>query len=309
MDFIRRKVKSEKPGSELGAFLITKPMLAVAVEDLNQVRFPVIASPKLDGIRCVKVGGKALSRKFKPIPNHFVRNWIEQNCPDGFDGEIMCSGLTFNQIQSEIMSEDGEPSFQYVVFDYVKDDLKKPYEDRLKDLVQAMTLKDSGRLQMNDSVIVDNLDTLKNYEEQCVNDGFEGVMIRSLSSPYKLGRSTLKEQYLLKIKRFEDAEAVVVGFEEKMKNNNKLEKNELGYAKRSSSMSGLEAAGVLGALLVKDPKTGEEFSIGSGFGDIMRKEIWNNKDKYLNKLVTYKFQPSGGKDLPRFPVFKGFRSD
>lgn len=284
-------------------------MLATAIEDLNKISFPVIASPKLDGIRCLKVDGKALSRKFKPIPNHSVRTWIENNCPDGFDGEIMCPGLTFNEIQSAIMSEDGEPSFQYLVFDYVKDDLKKPYEDRLKDLTEAMTLKDSSRLQMNDYVIITDLNALKNYEEQCVQEGFEGIMIRSLSSPYKLGRSTLKEQYLLKIKRFEDAEAVVVGFEEKMKNNNKLEKNELGYAKRSSSMEGLEPADTLGTLLVRDPKTNQEFGIGSGFDDKTRKEIWNNKDKYLNKLVTYKFQPSGGKDLPRFPVFKGFRSE
>lgn len=284
-------------------------MLATAIEDLAQIKFPVIASPKLDGIRCVKVDGKALSRKFKPIPNHFVRTWIERNCPDGFDGEIMCSGLTFNEIQSAVMSEEGEPNFQYVVFDYVKDDLKKLYKERLDDLVQALTMRDSSRMWMNDCVIITDLETLSNYEEQCVNDGFEGVMIRSLNSPYKLGRSTLKEQYLLKIKRFQDAEAVVVGFEEKMKNNNKLEKNELGYAKRSSSMAGLEAADTLGTLLVKDPKTNLEFGIGSGFDDKTRKEIWQNKDKYLNKLVTYKFQPSGGKDLPRFPVFKGFRSE
>jgi len=40
---------------------ITKPMLASKCEQPEELRFPVLATPKLDGIRCLKIGGKALT--------------------------------------------------------------------------------------------------------------------------------------------------------------------------------------------------------------------------------------------------------
>ena len=58
------------------------------------------------------------------------------------------------------------------------------------------------------------------YEEECLAEGYEGVMIRTPDSPYKCGRSTEREGWLLKIKRFEDAEAVVLDTYEGMSNQN-----------------------------------------------------------------------------------------
>jgi DNA ligase-1 len=133
-------------------------------------------------------------------------------------------------------------------------------------------------------------------------------MIRQPGSKYKCGRSTLKEQILLKLKRFYDAEAKVIGFEEKMKNDNKLERDEFGLAKRSSKKDGMIPADTLGALIVEDLKTGVKFGLGSGFDDELKKEIWSHQRKYKNKIVKYKYQSVGVKDAPRFPVFLGFRS-
>lgn len=48
---------------------ITKPMLAASLDSLDSVNFPVYVTPKLDGIRCLKVGGEIVSRSFKPIRN------------------------------------------------------------------------------------------------------------------------------------------------------------------------------------------------------------------------------------------------
>jgi hypothetical protein len=69
--------------------------------------FPVLATPKLDGIRCLKLGGKALTRSFKPISNRFVREWIEANLPDGVDGELMLRDGTFSETTSAIGRRDG----------------------------------------------------------------------------------------------------------------------------------------------------------------------------------------------------------
>jgi len=111
----------------------------------------------------------------------------------------------------------------------------------------------------------------------------------------------------MKRKPFVDDEALVVGFVEKEHNDNPLEYNERGLAFRSSSKDGKRPAGVLGALVVSHPKFGT-FNIGTGFTDKDRNEIWWNREMYLNKLVTFKYQANHVKDAPCPAVFKAFRS-
>jgi hypothetical protein len=41
--------------------------------------------------------------------------------------------------------------------------------------------------------------------------------------------------------------------------------------------------------------------------DQQRKEIWDNKEKYLGKLAKIKYQEAGKLIRPRFPVWLGFR--
>lgn len=291
--------------------MITKPMLAGTLEDISKLKYPVWVTPKLDGIRCLKIDGKAVSRKFKPIPNNYVRTWIETHCPDGFDGEIICPGKTFNETQSLIMTEEGTPDFQYVVFDYVKETLRTAYLDRMNYLLayfmaHGQTMNFAAplfpKIIINEILLKDELDLR-------LSRGYEGIMIRSGNGPYKCGRSTLREGFLLKLKVFADSEATVVGFEERLHNNNEAKTDELGHTKRSSHKANLVPAGTLGNLLVKDIKTGVEFGIGTGMDDALRLEIWNNQQKYLGKIVNYQHQPFGEKDKPRFPSFRGFRDE
>jgi DNA ligase-1 len=289
--------------------LITRPLLAVAAKDLTQVKYPVLATPKLDGIRCLKLGGKTKTRTFKEIPNVHIRTMLEKILPDGIDGEIMIPGEPFNAVQSKVMSFDGEPVFHYHAFDLVLGDLNRPYVDRVKDLKVWSIDHPSQIVTALVPVIIRTVDQLLEYEAECLTKGYEGVMIRNPEGKYKCGRSTLNEGILLKIKQFEDAEAVVIGYEEKMHNTNEKVTSELGLSKRSSKKEGLVGAGTLGTILVRDIKTGVEFGVGSGFDDKNRKQIWENQDKYMGQHLTYKFQPFGQKeDVPRFPVFKGFRS-
>lgn len=288
--------------------MISRPLLAATLEDVSSLTFPVLATPKLDGIRFLKVKGKAVTRKFKHIPNRHIRELLEKHLPDGVDGELMTEG-TFNDIQSKIMSHDGEPKFTAHLFDYVTDDLHKPYAERIKELEKVFRKsKLPFRVIVLSPKLIRTVEELLAYEKDCLTEGYEGVMVRQPSGKYKCGRSTLKEQILLKLKRFYDAEAVVIGFEEKMQNENEQERDEFGLAKRSSKKDGLKPANTLGALLVEDLKTGVKFGIGSGFDDELKKEIWLHQRKYKNKIVKYKYQSVGVKDAPRFPVFLGFRS-
>lgn len=298
--------------------MITRPLLAGTIKDITEVKYPVLVTPKLDGIRCLKVNGEVVTRKFKPVPNRFLRETLEKILPDGIDGEIMLSGESdFNNIQSAVMSFDGEPDFLFNAFDYVKDDLEKPYAKRIEDMKKwyqeyMKSINEDPKLVRVKLVLpLEAKDSkhLEALERMFVGLGYEGVIVRSYEGKYKCGRSTLREGILLKLKRFNDAEAEVIGFKEKMTNTNEQEKDEFGLVKRSSKKEGLIGANTLGTLLVKDRKSGIEFGVGSGFDDELREKIWSNQDKYLGQLVKYKYQELSKDSVPRFPVFLGFRSE
>src|SRR5690606_29022945 len=123
------------------------------------------------------------------------------------------------------------------------------------------------------------------------------------------GRATLREGWLWKLKRFEDSEAVILDFEERMHNANVAKTNALGYKERSSHKENLVPMGTLGALKVRDVKTGVEFDIGTGFSDLERQRMWDIRDRWLGRVVKYKFLPVGVKDKPRHPVYLGPRTD
>ena len=146
------------------------------------------------------------------------------------------------------------------------------------------------------------------FEATCLAQGFEGVMLRDPQGPYKHGRSTLREGWLLKLKRFEDSEAVVTGYVERESNTNATQISELGLTKRSHAKAGRVANGGLGALQVTDVQTGVSFEIGSGFTEAQRVSFWRNRDYMVGRLVKYKYFPVGVLEKPRHPIWLGWRS-
>jgi DNA ligase-1 len=132
-------------------------------------------------------------------------------------------------------------------------------------------------------------------------------MLRQTHGVYKFGRSTPREFLLMKLKRFEDSEALVLGIVEQRRNENEPTINNLGRTKRSSHKANKVGKGTTGALQVRDLKTGIEFEIGTGMDDAQREEFWTNDP--TGQIVKYKFQPTGVKEKPRFPVFIGLRHD
>lgn len=270
----------------------------------TQVKYPCFIQPKLDGIRCIAINGQAYSRKMKLIPNQFIQDTFKKLNLHGLDGELMVHG-DFNKVQSAVMSEDGEPDFYYVVYD--KWDSSEPYDVRFGEAIREVLRVNSKYVAGIDNGTVEDSTQAVNELNHYIKAGYEGAMLRSFTSPYKQGRSTFKEGYLLKLKKFLDDEAVVIGFEERLHNTNEQERDERGYAKRSSKKEGMVGANTLGSLIVKWKDI--EFGVGSGFNDAQRKEIWENKDKYLGKLVTFKFQELSKYGVPRFPTFKWWRKE
>lgn len=292
---------------------LKKPMLAVQVEDTSKVKYPVWASVKLDGLRMLVKDGVAYSRSMKPIPSKAVQELFGKVEYEGCDGELIYGGindpLVFNKSTSFCMSKEipegmDKSQIRYFVFD--KWNEQGNWEDRISKAITGWP--ETSQVHRLRHHLIEDEDTLLELEANVLANGAEGLILRPIDGKYKQGRSTLKEGLLLKLKRFCDEEAVVIGFEEKMHNQNEAKINETGHTSRSSYKDGLVPAGVLGALVVQSEKWGE-FKIGSGFNDAQRKEIWENKEKYLGQLVTFQFFNVGVLEKPRFPTYKSIRAE
>jgi DNA ligase-1 len=281
-----------------------KPLLAEAVEDVASLNYPVMVSCKLDGIRCLIIDGVATSRSLKPIPNRFIQSVIGKPEFNGLDGELLV-GDTFQQSTSGIMSEDGEPDFHFAVFDNITNP-NAPFVDRLASL-QDFPLH--PRIRIVPHHTVNSAERLRSLYEGFLEGGHEGAMIRRPDGHYKFNRSTLREALLLKWKPFADAEATIVGFEERMHNANEAKTNALGRTERSSHKDNLVPMGTLGALVCinSDKWPGQTFNLGTGFDDFTRANIWAKQHEFLGKTVKFKYQAIGTVDKPRIPVFLGFR--
>lgn len=281
-----------------------KPMLAVDAP--TEIRFPVLASPKLDGIRCTVWGGEPFSRSLKPIPNHHVANTIRAaGFSSVLDGELIVGPAgaedVYRRTTSGVMSRDGAPEFTFWLFDIVQSDIKAV--SRLAKLaLLADTLPAWGRVLPQK--LIHTPEELDAFEAESLAQGFEGVILRCPQGRYKHGRSTAKEGLLLKVKRYADSEAEVIGVEELMRNGNEAFENELGHTARSTAKAGLVPAGVLGALVCRTAD-GIEFRIGTGFTAEMRADLWGRD--LIGQLAKFKHFEVGAKDAPRHPVFLGFR--
>lgn len=288
-----------------------KPLLACnAPANLNSLPYPLFASVKLDGIRCVIKDGVALSRTLKPIRNHYIQSLLGRPEFNGLDGELIIGDPAardcMRKTNSGIMSFEGEPDFRYFVFDiWSRPGVK--YKDALETLPR---IANHPNIEVLRQRTVKTSNEVEAIEQAALDDGYEGIILRRPDGAYKYGRSTAKEGYLFKLKRYHQEEAIVVGFEPLRHNDNEPTTNALGYTQRSSAQDGKIDLPLLGALIVKG-KFGEynnvTFSIGTGFTLYEREQLWRNRDWLVGEIVTYKFFPTGSKEKPRHPVYISFR--
>ena len=303
--------------------MIKHPMLSgKAPEDLSTLKYPVAVSPKLDGFRALVIDGVVMSRNLKPIRNKHVQKLFGKPEFNGYDGELIVGDPTapdcFNKTSSGVTRADGEPDVTYCIFDRT-DMTGVGWSSRFETLTDHDNV-----LKVKHTLALTETDILEE-EERFLNQGYEGLMIRGITSPYKEGRSTTREGWLLKLKRFQDDEALVIGMEEKMHNANEATKNALGHTERSSHQENLVPMDTMGALVVRDLKTGVVFNIGTGLDDGERAWWWalmlkspgsvtigNNGGRVFmfltpELILKYKHFAIGAKDKPRFPASCGIR--
>lgn len=286
-----------------------KPMKPHTISDIeNDVKYPAQCTPKIDGVRCVTFsGGSPKSYALKQIPNLHICKEMEKYGVEGMDGELAIVGArTFGESSGPIMRVAGEPDFVYYVFD--RTNMDECYVERSSKGLDTLPKPRPPWLKLVKPSLVMDAKGFTTFWNQCVNNGYEGVIART-DALYKHGRSSPTEQSMGKYKHFQDDEAKIIGFEEMNTNTNPKKTNLHGRSERSSAKAGKVPNGHLGKWLCRDLKTGIEFSCGTmnGVTKAQRKKFWANRQIYLGWIIKYKHQPSGETEKPRFPVFLGFR--
>lgn len=292
------------------------PLLAETYMTGVQIQFPVIASPKIDGFRCITPNPSfhifdTSSRSLKPIPNTFTR--ANTRMFQGLDGEL-CVGApndpeTFDRTKVAMTTRAGEPDFSYWIFDLTDVNPLIPFVERYQMLVERYNRTMLGaRVGVVEHVVIATMADLLSYEEAKVAEGYEGIMLRDPVGRYKYGRSTLLEGYLIKWKRLDTDEAEIVGFIEQEENLNEAKIDARGLTVRSSHKANKVGKGTLGSFICKSPKWADTFKIGTGEGltKKLRQEIWDNQSAYLGRKILFEHQVLGSKDRPRIPSWKGF---
>jgi DNA ligase 1 len=166
-------------------------------------------SEKLDGVRCYWTGSNLYSRngnKFYPPA------WFKEALPKGFelDGELWTKRDDFQKCVSIVKRQDENEewnSITFMVFD--APGLKTTFTERLAKLKEVIGEQKSPYIKLHDHVICESPEQLMQATDKVVAEGGEGMMLRDPKSLYERKRSYA----LLKVKKFEDAEATVLGYE------------------------------------------------------------------------------------------------
>jgi DNA ligase 1 len=236
----------------------------------------MLVSEKLDGVRAYWDGTKFLSRQGNVFyaPDSFTAGLPNMV----LDGELWIGRGKFQRTVSIVRTGTADRSWadvRYVVFD--APEIDAAFEQRIEFLREQMESWNCDSLDILDHAVCSGIDDVQERLDGVLADGGEGLMLRAPGSRYVAGRTS----DLLKVKRFQDAEARVVG-------------HEAGKGRHK---------GRVGAL-VCELANGIGFKIGTGLSDADRAT-----PPAIGDIVTFRYQELTDAGVPRFPAFFRVRND
>ena len=269
----------------------------------------VMIEPKLDGVRTIAILTKdnvqLFSRNGK-LFNNFpqIEQELKKLCATAtqrggvvIDGEI--TGKSFQELMRGATRKDHVAADSvFNVFDTMSlVEFKQGHSNRTqKDRLVALESL-VNRVQMTNVVMVKgkqlNLDNeqdhkfMAQYANDCVAEGYEGIMIKKLDAPYECKRST----FWMKWKPVITVDLEVVDIEE-------------GTGRNAGRLGALVCEGV-------DDNRNIRVNVGSGLSDSDRDNFWTRKDSLVGYIVEVKAdavtQNQDGTYSLRFPRFERFR--
>lgn len=234
-------------------------------------------SEKYDGVRAYWDGSRLLSRRGNVF---HAPDWFTRDLPDHpLDGELWMGRGRFAELSGTVRRLaplDSEwREIRFMVFDRPWDD--RPFSERLQALRAEVRNTGVDHLVLVEQWAATDHQQLMHQLDEVIARGGEGLMLKHGDSLYRAGRS----RDLLKVKRFQDAEAVV-----------------LGHLPGKGRLRGK-----MGALLV-ELDSGRKVRIGTGFTDEER-----NDPPPEGAVITFRYSGHTSTGLPRFASYVRIRDD
>jgi len=254
------------------------PAILLAEVYRNQVEVAqYLVSEKLDGVRAIWDGQTLRFRSGKTINAPL---WFVEGLPKmPLDGELWIGRRTFERLSGIVrkdVPDDAEwRQVRYMIFELPG--APGTFRERAEAMREIARQANIPWLHEIEQLSVVDRNSLKKRMNEVVKAGGEGLMLHRADAPYETGRSDT----LLKMKPWEDAEAVVIA-------------HQPGKGKYT---------GMLGALRVRTGD-GREFSLGTGFTDEQRRN-----PPPVGAVVTYRYHDLTAGGLPRFASFLRIRTD
>ncbi len=236
-----------------------------------------LVSEKLDGVRAIWDGTSLRFRSGKEIN---APRWFVDGLPKRpLDGELWIARGSFERLSGIVrrdLPDDAEwRQVRYMIFELPG--APGTFRERAEAMRQIARDANLPWLREIEQFPVVDRNSLQKRLKEVVKAGGEGLMLHRADAIYETGRSDV----LLKMKPWDDAEAVVVG-------------HFPGHGKY---------AGMMGALRVRS-SDGREFSLGTGFTEAQRQN-----PPALGVTVTYRYRELTGSGLPRFASFLRVRQE
>jgi DNA ligase-1 len=234
-------------------------------------------SEKFDGVRA-QWDGRAL--RFRGGGRVPAPAWFTEGFPAvPLDGELWIARGRFDALSGivrRVEPVDAEwRQVRYLIFELPG--AAGDFSTRIRKMQRIVELAAIPWLQVVEQTRVTDRAALMQRLDAVVRAGGEGLMLHRADAPYLAGRS----HALLKLKPWQDADAVVVG-----------------YVPGKGRYQGMT-----GALQLEMPD-GKRFRIGSGLSDALRRQ-----PPPVGRRITYRYQQLTTNGVPRFPRYLRVRED
>ena len=281
------------------------------------IRWPMYASKKLDGIRCLIWGGRLLTRSLKPQPNQnlkeHLRPLIDTCLRQGIvlEGELYSHSHTFAEHSSILRSKDKPvpKGMQFMIFDGMPfeqwNSCPLEFFERM-DVVQSKILYSEWWDHVEQFQVFDAEDA-QNHLDFWLSEGYEGLMLRSPRGLYKHGRTTAREGTFFKFKQWTQSQATIIGF------TSRREMVEGASGSRGLTPTGklerihqkhlFQPTDAIGAVVLSSTNETENIQFKATFARGHKPETfgltWENHQDFIGLKAKFRYQPQGTKNLPR----------
>ncbi len=246
------------------------PMLANKWESRKKyISQPFYVQPKLDGVRLLVSKDGGISRTGKVVPGTEI---LGKGLKEGqyVDGEAFDPNLDFEELTSTFKTDPLKLKFH--VFDYFDlNKLNMTFEERWK---KVKSLKNPQYEYVKTTLVMLRED-VPSIHKQHVGEGHEGTMIRDRDSVYEVGQ---RSNYLLKFKDFQTEEFEIVGAK-------------TGHGRDANSV-----------VWVCETCDGHQFTVRPEGTIAQREKQYSEREKFMGKMLTVRFQNLTTIGVPRFPI-------